>query len=625
MMKNSKNLAAVFAAIIIFSLGYYMRGPSVQPQPGNASAGPSVAKPAELTCSMHPQIRQPKPGKCPLCAMDLIPVGNESEGMCPAELKLSESAEKLACIQTAPVERKFVTSEIRMLGKIAYNEETTAYLNARFSGRIDKLFVKSIGVTVKKGEPLAEVYSPDLRVLQQELIQSYNLKESKPNDPGAANFFESIKDKYKLSGFSDEEITQIISKGRGADRTTSASQVAGVLLTLVSPINGNVIEKKAVAGKYFEKGENLFTIVDMSRVWINVEAYETDLPWLKYGQEVEFTTDACPGRKFNARIALIQPVLDETTRTVGVRLAADNQEGRLKPGMFVHATVRAKIAEGGKVIDSSLAGKWISPMHPEIIKDAPGNCDICGTPLVTAESLGLAGKPGEDVVPPLVIPATAALLTGRRAVVYVSVQGKKNIYEGREVVLGPRAGDYFIVESGLKEGELVVTNGSFKIDSSLQIFAKPSMMAPARNQEMGTDSACDAASPKDNPPPPDDVMDAYFKVQMALFTENMQQVMEQAAKLDAKYPSGLSSSKDVWEARKAFEQISKLLYRDLVCSESNLKKPLFKMFCPMAFEGRGAFWIQDAEKVQNPYFGPTMPDCGELKQTIGAGAKPGKQ
>jgi Cu(I)/Ag(I) efflux system membrane fusion protein len=124
-------------------------------------------------------------------------------------------------------------------------------------------------------------------------------------------------------------------------------------------------------------------------------------------------------------------------------------------------------------------------MQPDVIKDAPGTCDVCGTPLVSAESLNLASVGDENLPPPLVIPVSAPLITGKRAVVYVAVSGKKGIYEGREVTLGPRSGDYFIVKSGLGEGEDVVTNGNFKIDSSFQILAKSSMMSQSHDDDSG--------------------------------------------------------------------------------------------------------------------------------------------
>lgn len=557
---------------------------------------------------MHPQIRQPKAGKCPICGMDLIPVkGDLGGGSASSELKLTPEAEKLAEIETAPVERKFVTTEIRMLGKIAYNEETMAFITARMPGRIDKLFANYTGIAVRKGDHVAEIYSPDLLLAQQELIQSLNLlKTSKPEDEFALRILNSVKEKYRLWGFSDAQVQEIIKRGKVSDH-----------LTITAPIQGIVTEKNVAEGMYYEKGEKLFTIADLNIVWVNLEAYEMDLPWIKYGQEVDFTTEAYPGKGFKGKIAFIQPFMNEATRTVKVRLNADNYDGMLKPGMFVNAVLRAKLAAGGKILNTSLAGKWISPMHPQIVKDGPGKCDVCGMDLVPAESLGFSDEDDRNLHPPLVIPASAPLLTGKRAVVYVAVPGRKGAYDGREVKLGPRAGDYYIVESGLSEGEKVVTRGSFKIDSSLQILTKSSMMSAPVDGRIGNRPAVQGKKESySQPPPPDEILAAYFAVHKALFSENLDEAARNAAKLDERYSTTLGTSKDIKTARENFAHISAHLYKEVSGSAMQLKKPLYRISCPMAFEDKGAYWLQDSDKVQNPYFGSIMPKCGELQETI---------
>jgi Cu(I)/Ag(I) efflux system membrane fusion protein len=266
---------------------------------------------------------------------------------------------------------------------------------------------------------------------------------------------------------SQEQIADVERNGNASDD-----------ITIFSPISGVVIHKNAVEGMYVETGTRVYTLADLTRLWVKLDAYESDLPWLRYGEQVEFSTQSLPGETFRGRISFIDPVLTADTRTVKVRVNVPNTDGRLKPGMFVRAVARPRVASDGSVVDSSLAGKWISPMHPEIVKDEPGQCDICGMDLVRAEEFGLLTDEAA-VEMPLVIPVTAPLLTGKRAVVYVRVPGQdRPTFEGREVVLGPRAGDYYIVREGLREGERVVTNGAFKIDSALQIVAKPSMMSP---------------------------------------------------------------------------------------------------------------------------------------------------
>jgi YHS domain-containing protein len=207
-----------------------------------------------------------------------------------------------------------------------------------------------------------------------------------------------------------------------------------------------------------------------------LEAYEDDLVWVRYGQTVVFEVEAYPGTMFTGQVAFISPVLNEDTRTVDVRVIADNADGRLKPGLLVSAHVQATVAGEGRVIEPELIGKWICPMHPEVIKDGPGTCDICGMDLVPVKSLGYMDAE-KGATPPLIIPASAPLITGKRAVVYVAETGREGVFAGREITLGPRAGDHYIVRDGLREGEEVVVKGAFKIDSDLQIQAKRSMMS----------------------------------------------------------------------------------------------------------------------------------------------------
>jgi len=371
------------------------------------------AKEEIWTCSMHPQIRQPKPGQCPICAMDLIPVvtdGGAAEAG-PREIMLSENARRLAEVETAPAERRSVSAEIRLTGKVQFDETRLATIAPRVAGRIDRLYANFTGVPVKAGDPLADMYSPELFSAQQELLTAKTLS-------GADSLLNAVRERLRLWGLTAEQIAEIERSGQVKDH-----------VTFYSPISGVVVEKEAREGMYVEAGMRIFTLADLSQVWVQLDAYESDLALLRGGQDVELQAEAYPGELFKGAIAFIEPVLDPMTRTVKVRVAVPNPDGRLKPEMFVHAMVQAKAAEG-------------------------------------------------DIVLPLVIPASAPLVTGKRAVVYVAVPERVGAFEGRDVVLGPRAGDSYVVISGLNEGERVVTRGAFKIDSSLQIQGRPSMMNP---------------------------------------------------------------------------------------------------------------------------------------------------
>ena len=484
--------------------GYVLRGgPDVKPSDA-ATPQPvahdheSTARAQVWTCSMHPQIRQPKPGKCPICAMDLIPANDSgAESMTGMrQMTVTPEAVKLMEIETSPVERRYVEATIRMVGKVEYDETRLGYITAWVGGRLDRLFVDYTGVAVKEGDHMVELYSPELLSAQEELIQSIRaVGELEKSGVGivretAQATVVASREKLRLWGLTPQQIQQIKERGTPSDH-----------VTIQSPMGGIVIHKNAQEGMYVQTGTRIYTIADLTRLWVMLDAYESDLAWLRYGQPVRFTTEAYPGQEFTGTIAFIDPVLDDQRRTVKVRVNVTNDDGRLKPGMFVRGMVTAQVASGGRVMDTALAGKWISPMHPEIVKDEPGDCDVCGMPLVRVEELGYVSAQEEESARPLVVPASAVLATGTRAIVYVKVsEAEKPTFEGREIVLGPRAGEYYLVKSNLEEDDEVVTQGNFKIDSALQLSAKPSMMNPDGGVGGGGHQHGHGGSPKGDEP-----------------------------------------------------------------------------------------------------------------------------
>jgi Cu(I)/Ag(I) efflux system membrane fusion protein len=501
-MKNSgkSSWIVLTVAVVAFAVGLILGGGEPQTATSDTAARDSHAPAADetrWTCSMHPQVNLAEPGPCPICGMDLIPVESEDPESVSGDrrITMSESAMRLADIQTSAVVRESPQAEIRMVGKVDFDESKLAYITAYFPGRLDRLYVDYTGVAVKKGDHLVNIYSPELLTAQEELLQAIRTSgalgasSNKLVRNVSSGTVSAAREKLRLWGLGQAQIEKIERDGIAADD-----------VTLYSPISGVVIHKNAVEGMYVETGTTIYTLADLSKLWIKLDAYESDLPWLYYGEDVEFTTQSLPGETFHGRISFIDPVLNSSTRTVKLRVNVDNPGGRLKPGMFVRAVARPSVPFGFGP-SGKLAGKWISPMHPEIVKDEAGDCDICGMPMVPAEEF--TGRTGLDKIsgsgePPLVIPATAPLVTGKRAVVYVrSPEEHAPVFEGREIVLGPRVGDFYIVESGLLEGERVVTNGAFKIDSALQILAKPSMMNPDGGAPgAGPEGHCHEESPR---------------------------------------------------------------------------------------------------------------------------------
>lgn len=462
--------------LVVFALGFAAAWFFFGSADGPASSPTDAAEqtqggPQIWTCAMHPQIRRDGPGDCPLCGMELVPVTRSASGGMRT-ITISPTARKLMNVQTSPVERRYVSAEARMVGKIEYDETRISHITAWVSGRLDRMFVDYAGITVNKNDHLVRIYSEELYTAQAELIKALAAERrgsgSSQSTKFRINLAAAAREKLRLLGLTTAQLKDIEQQDKPSEH-----------MTIYSPIGGIVVEKLRQQGDRVRTGDRIYTVADLSQLWVKLDAYESDLVWLRYGQEVSFTTEAYPGETFTGRIAFIDPVLNKDTRTVKVRVNVANPDGKLKPDMFVRAIAKSDIAAGGKVLSADLVGKWVSPMHPEIIRDAPGNCPVCGMPLVRAESLGYVPATKDKQARPLVIPTSAAMVTGTRAIVYVEEPAAEApTFSGREIVLGPRAGDYYLVRNGLKEGELVVTSGNFKLDSALQIEAKPTMMTP---------------------------------------------------------------------------------------------------------------------------------------------------
>ncbi len=469
-----------YSAILLLGI---VLGYSFAPSPSKTVNNKAVVKQAQRkvmhwTCSMHPQIKAANSGKCPICGMDLIPIyeeGDDDQAGGEVSLKLGKRAQRLAEVASQVIEYRPLTKEIYTVGKVDYDETRLAYVSAWIGGRIDKLYADFTGTQVNKDEHLVLLYSPELMSAQEEYFLA--LKNVRQSSGGqfssmAKNTLLAAKEKLLLYGVTEKQLKEI--KKRNKVQTH---------LTINAPISGTVIHKKALEGMYVKMGDPIYTIADLSNLWLYLDIYEYDLAWIKYGQMVGVTTEAYPGEKFSGRIVFIDPVLNERTRTIRVRVNISNKEGKLKPGMYANASIKVKVGAKGQVQMADLAGKYIGSMHPEIIRDKPGKCPICGMNLVPAGGIiGLMNPDRADIGIKssskgiLAVPRSAVLDTGTRKLVYVEI--KKGKYSPREIEVASLAGDYYPVVSGLKPGERVVISGNFLIDSQMQLAGKPSLMFP---------------------------------------------------------------------------------------------------------------------------------------------------
>ncbi|MDF1859409.1 MAG: efflux RND transporter periplasmic adaptor subunit [Verrucomicrobiales bacterium] len=610
-------ILALVAGVVIGALLFRGGGHDHAADGGDNNPASTAAE--TWTCSMHPQVQAPKPGLCPICAMALIPLSELGGGGEGRVYSMSPASKILAGISTTKVVRRFPEAEIRLYGTVAYDETKQEMISARFPGRMDKLFVDYNGIRVKEGDHLGKIYSPELLAAQSELLSAKRFNNS--------DSLRIARDKLRLWGFPVSRINEIEASGKISDR-----------LMIDAPATGIVTHKNVKEGEYVQTGMSLFTINTLDQLWVLFDAYESDKPWLRFGQKISFTAEAIPGKVFEGQISFIAPELDPKTRTVKVRVNFENPDEMLKPGMFVRGIVSAKVAGSGRVIDPSLAGKWISPMHPEVVKDGPGQCDVCGMDLVPAEKLGytVVGSEGDG---PLVIPVSAVLNTGKRSVVYVEKPDTEEpTYEGREILLGSRAGDVYLVEAGLKNGEEVVSEGAFAIDSALQIQARPSMMSPG--DEGGR------LFPREEVPYNfltwiDGILKSYFAMQDGLAKDSLeeaQDAVEEMEKNIARLSTDTLSpkTKDVWtemkdrlsttllslktreeiEPFRANFQDLTLLTDEMVRRFGTAHLPVYSHYCPMALDDKGASWLQPDKNLLNPYFGASMLQCGELSEQV---------
>ncbi len=462
--QSAGTLAIVFVAIGALAAVLWIGSP----QPAAEQAGGGV-----WTCSMHPHVRLDKPGRCPICGMALIPV---------AQLETErQRVEKRAGLETDAVAYRELSKEIRTVGKVDYNERRVAFITARVDGRVDRVYADVTGTQVKANDHLVDIYSPALYSAQAELIRSLETAETAADRRLMASTLEAARTKLRLLGILPEQIEQI---EKSRKETTH--------LTVYAPIGGVIIQKNVREQQYVSEGDMLYRIAELDPIWLNLDVYEYDLGWIRYGQSVEVSVEAYPGEVFAGAVVFIDPFLNDQTRTVKVRVNLKNPGYRLKPAMYASAAIQVRLSHNGTPMPTGLEGKFICPMHPEIVADEPGQCSVCKMALEPVPNLFpekpiIVNAPATTPEGPdgqvLAIRKSAVLDTGRRQVTYR--KRSDGAFELVELKLGPlaqsrdRSGsaiDYYPVLAGLGPGDEVVVRGGFLLDSERQIEGMPSLL-----------------------------------------------------------------------------------------------------------------------------------------------------
>ncbi|WP_194974991.1 efflux RND transporter periplasmic adaptor subunit [Aquiflexum lacus] len=569
-MKNKRNITIIIIGCLIFGAvaGWMIRGGEEHPAEEHTHIDEEGV---EYTCSMHPQIRQNEPGQCPLCGMALTPVSNNKGGeSSPFVLEITPEAVALSNVQTTRVKSGSGSGKLTLTGKIQADEQRVKSLTANYSGRVDQLFVNFTGQEVQRGQKLATLYSPELVNAQKELLETAKIKDSQPA------LYEATKEKLRLWNISDKQIAAIENSGQVDTQFDVLADVAGV-----------VTARNIAMGDFVNRGTVMFEIVDLSNIWVMLDAYESDLGAIRKGDDLSFQVSAYPGREFNAKVTYIDPILNPDTRTVGIRAEAVNRNFELKPEMFVSATI----------------------------------------------ATSQAGQSG------LMIPKTAILWTGPRSVVYVQIGNREApAFEMREIEIGGRVGEDYLVLSGLEVGEEVVSNGVFAIDAAAQLSGNYSMMTRPEVKTLDTPEEfkkqltafvqsylpikdalvkTDAKSTQSTINP---AKTSLGKVDMKLLDNKAHDIWMELLKPIQNSLDKIVQTSDVEEQRKHFETLSDNLI-EAVEYFGVVEDTIYRQYCPMAFRDQGAYWLSGEKEIRNPYFGDKMLTCGEVKETY----QPGKR
>ena len=626
----------------------------------HADDGGAGGKKQLWTCGMHPQVIQDKPGTCPICQMKLEPLdvvqsGNSAmtggaaakaerkiaywwdpmlnppyisdrPGKSPMGMDLVPRYEDEVSagtsvtinpvivqnmgVRVAQVARGPVRQEIRAVGYLQEAQPNVRDVNLRVSGWVEKLYADTVGVALSQGTPLFDLYSPEVQVAVEELIAARKSMASLGHDPAAVGaktaqtLFDATRLKLEQWGLEPSHVEKLAQLDR-APRS----------VTFTSPIDGYLMEKMVVQGAAVKAGDMALRIVDLSTVWLDAQVYAQDLPFIKLGQEATAEVEGVPGKRFSGKVVFIHPQVDPQTRTATVRMALDNRELTLRPGLYATAHVQAQLAD-----------------------DA------------------------------LLVPREAVLDTGTRQIVFISEGGGH--FSPRKVTTGSAGEDGMVqVLDGLAAGQTVVTSGQFLLDAesrmreaiqkhlSARMLAKEAVTAGPKTMPSGhthvppiatqVDAHAGHGSAAATAPAAavgasselDKVIAEYLALQKVLGAPQqsdrpvdsaaLQKAAEALAgaadgpgKTAARSIAGAASAlagKTIAEQRERFRPLSEAVIALAETSPPSkaVAETLFIAYCPMA-PGEGAQWLQTSEVIANPYFATSMKECGTIKGRIAA-------
>ncbi len=547
-----------------------------------------VAGETTWTCSMHPQIRQPEPGDCPICGMDLIPLEEEQNSeIDPNAVSMSATAMQLANIQTAVVGSSELLKVVRLNGKVQEDERLIFSQSSHIPGRIEDLKVNFTGDYVKKGQVIASVYSPDLVTAQEELFEAQKIKDSQPQ------LFEAAKEKLKNWKLTEDQINQILASGKTLET-----------FDVLAEVSGYVTQKKVNTGDYVRRGEAIYEVADFSRVSVLFDVYESDLPWIKKGDKVTYTIESLPGETFEGTIDYLDPVINPKTRVAKARVVQSNTALKLKPEMFVSGKVEAKLPQTDAVVVPKTAVMWTGKRSVVYVKSQTEKGVY-----FNMREVDLGPALGESYV------IEDGLLKGEE----IAINGTFSIdaaaqLAGKPSMMSPESGK---VLTGHNHGEMDMANDeqnvtieAVEVDpefvKQLTTFYKAYLKM--NDAFIESDAAKVSAEAKN-------ASKAMEAIKMELLKGNAH--MAWMDQLNILKPSlqKIGNSTIIDEQRLEYAAFNLAFYKSLKMFGLH-KDTTYYQYCPMANNDQGAYWFSAEKEIRNPYFGEMMLSCGETRETL---------
>ncbi|MEM0993455.1 MAG: efflux RND transporter periplasmic adaptor subunit [Bacteroidota bacterium] len=571
-------ISTILAFVIGGALVWFVKPSTDTIEHESSKLSPEISNDqAVYTCSMHPQIRQNEFGICPICEMDLTPLAANTSND-PLVLEMTEAAVQLANIQTTLIGENMQSSEaiLRLSGKVQADERLASSQVAHLAGRIEKLHVSFEGEVVRKGQKLADLYSPELIAAQRELLEAKKLIELNPNLLAAA------RSKLKYWKIGEAAIQTIETSGEIQETFPLYAQESGV-----------VTKRKVAVGDHLEAGEVLFELMNLRKVWVLFDAYEEDLANINIGSTIEFTTPALPNQTFKSRVTFVDPIIDPNTRTASIRVEVNNTNRQLKPEMLVYGKLTTKNDKQTQLIVPKTAVLWTGKRSVVYVKVPDTK-----VPAFQYREVELGVAMGDNY----------QIMSGLEAGEAVVTYGSFTIDAAAQLNNQVSMMNQNINIKGEDSDAIPDYRATTPEDFQQQLAALTDAYLPLKDAFVQTDDGAAAVAAKN-------FVQVLEKVDGNLLSKAAQLYWSAQQNNMQAHVKKIELATEIEVQRQQFEFLS-IAMIDAVTAFGTSKVSLYVQHCPMAFDNRGADWLAIEEGIRNPYFGDLMMKCGFVKAVL---------